>query len=76
MGLQDDSMVKNPPAIQVTWIQSLGQEDPLKKKMAAHFSILGKSDGPRSLVGYSPWNSKRIRHNLAAKQKTTNHFNI
>ena len=76
MGFQDDSMVKNPPAIQVTWIQSLGQEDPLKKKMAAHISILGKSCGPRSLVGYSPWDSKRVRHNLAAKQKTTNHFNI
>ena len=33
-------MVKNPPAMQDTWIQSLGQEDPLKKEMATHFSIL------------------------------------
>ena len=43
MGVQGDSMVKNPPAIQVTWVQTLGQEDPLEKKMAAHSSILGKS---------------------------------
>ena len=69
MGFQGDSMVKNPPAIQVTRVQTLGQEDPLEKKTVAHSSILGKSYGPRSLVGYSPWDSKRVRHNLAAKQK-------
>ena len=33
-------MVKNLPAMQKTWIQSLGQEDPLEKEMAAHSSIL------------------------------------
>ena len=33
-------MVKNPPAVQETWVQSLGQEDPLEKDMATHFSIL------------------------------------
>ena len=33
-------MVKNLPAMQETWVQSLGQEDPLEKKMATHFSIL------------------------------------
>ena len=33
-------MVKNAPAVQETWVQSLGQEDPLEKEMAAHFSIL------------------------------------
>ena len=32
--------VDNLPAIQKTWIQSLGQEDPLEKGMAAHSSIL------------------------------------
>ena len=32
-------MVKNPPAVQ-TWVQSLGWEDPLEKRMATHFSIL------------------------------------
>ena len=33
-------MVKNPPAMQETQIQSLGWEDPLEKGMAAHCSIL------------------------------------
>ena len=33
-------MVKNPPATQETWVQSVGQEDPLEKEMATHSSIL------------------------------------
>ena len=32
--------VKNLPAMWETWIQSLGQEDPLEKSMATHSSIL------------------------------------
>ena len=32
--------VKNPPAIQETWVRSLGQEGPLEKGMATHSSIL------------------------------------
>ena len=32
-------MVKNLPAIQETWVQSLGQKDPLEKGIAAHSSI-------------------------------------
>ena len=31
--------VKNLPAKQEIWVQSLGQEDPLKKEMAIHSSI-------------------------------------
>ena len=33
-------MVKNRPAKQEIWVQSLGQEDPLEKEMATHSSIL------------------------------------
>ena len=33
-------MVKNLPAMQEAWVQSLGQEDFLEKGMATHFSIL------------------------------------
>ena len=33
-------MVKNLPAVQVTCVRSLGQEDPLEKGMATHSSIL------------------------------------
>ena len=32
--------VKNLPAIQETWVQSLGQEDPLGEEMATHSSVL------------------------------------
>ena len=33
-------MVKNLPAMQETWVQSLSLEDAMEKEMAAHFSIL------------------------------------
>ena len=33
-------MVKNPPAVQETWVQSLGWGDPLKEVMTAHSSVL------------------------------------
>ena len=33
-------MVKNPPAMQETWVRFLGWEDPLEEGMATHFSIL------------------------------------
>ena len=38
--LPGNSVVKNPPAKQETWIRSLGWEDPLEKEMATHSSIL------------------------------------
>ena len=51
--------LKHLPAMQETWVRSLGQEDPLEKEMATHSSILaGESHGRRSLVGYSPWGRK------------------
>ena len=33
-------LVKNPPVIWETWVQSLGEEDPLEKEMKTHSSIL------------------------------------
>ena len=33
-------MVKNLPAMQETWVQTLGREDPLEKEMATYSSIL------------------------------------
>ena len=33
-------MVKNLPAMQETWVRSLGWEDPLEKEMAIHSNIL------------------------------------
>ena len=52
--------VENLPAMQGTWVQSLGQEDPLEKGMATYFSILEaawlalNTDG--GVVGKENWN--------------------
>ena len=49
-------LVKNLSAVQETRFGSLGGEDLLEKEMANHSNILpGKSHGPRSLAGCSPW---------------------
>ena len=44
------------------WVQSLGQEDPLEKEMATHYSILAWeipwTEEPGGLQ-YSPWGCKR-----------------
>ena len=40
LGFPGGSAVKNPPAMQETWVQFLGQEDPLEKERATHSSIL------------------------------------
>ena len=53
--------VKCLPAVQETWIRSLGWEDPLEKEMATQL-LPGKFHGLRSLVGYSPW-GHRAGHN-------------
>ena len=53
--------VKRLPAMQETWVRSLGREDPLEKEMATHSSNLPqKFRGLRSLVGYSPWGRKEL----------------
>ena len=39
MGFPGGSDSKNPPAIRETWVQSLGQEDPLEEETATHSSI-------------------------------------
>ena len=39
-GFTGGSVIKNPPAIQQTWVQSLGQEDFLGKEMTTHSSVL------------------------------------
>ena len=48
---QEIQMVKNLPAVQETWVQSLHWEDPPEKEMAIHSSIL---------AGEIPW----ISHGL------------
>ena len=47
--------------MQVTWVQSLGQEDPLEKKMATTLVFLpGKFYGQGNLAGYNPWGRKEF----------------
>ena len=63
-------MVKNPPVKQETVVLILDQEDPLEKEMATTSVVLpGKSHGQSSLMGYSSWGPKRVRHDLATKQQ-------
>ena len=52
-------LVKKLPAMQETWVWSLGWEDPLEKEMTTHSSILAwRIRGQRSLGGYSPGGCK------------------
>ena len=59
-------MVKNLPAKQKTGIQSLHQEDPLKKGMASHFSILAwKTPWMEKPGRLQSTGSQRVYHNWA-----------
>ena len=54
-------LVKNPPAIRETWVQSLGWEDPLEKGKATRSSILAWR------IPWTMWfmGSQRVRHDRA-----------
>ena len=62
-------LVKNLPAMQETWVQFLGWEDPLEKEMATHTSTLAwripwtKEPGRLLSMGL-----QRVRHNLETEQ--------
>ena len=58
--------VKNSPALQETWVQSLGQEDPLEKRMATHSSILAwRTTWTEESGGIQSMGSQRVRHDWA-----------
>ena len=68
-------MVKNLPAVQQTWVRSLGREDPLEKEMATHSSILGlENPMDRGAWRATVHGVARVRHNLVTKpsQKSPN----
>ena len=55
-------MAKNLPAVQETWVPSLGCEDPLEKEMATHSYILAgeipwteEPDGLQSMGSQKSW---------------------
>ena len=50
-------LVKNPPAIRDTWVQSLGWEEPLEKGKATHSILFW----PGEFYGlYGPWGHKEL----------------
>ena len=60
-------LVKNPPAVQETWIRSLGWEDSLEKGKAAHSSVLAwRIPGTIEPGGLPSMGSHSIRSTLAA----------
>ena len=60
---------KNLP-MQEMWVLSLSREDPWRREwQPAPVFLPGKAYGQRSLVGYSPWDCKRVRHDLATIQQ-------
>ena len=56
--------VKHPPAIQETWVPSLGQDDPLETEMATHSSILAwRIPWTEEPGGLQSMGLQRVRHN-------------
>ena len=54
-------MGKNTPAVQETWVQPLGREDPLEKKMATHPSVLAwRIRWTEEPVGLNPQGCKEL----------------
>ena len=58
-GFPNGSVVKNPPEMQRTRVQSLSWEDPLEQGMATHSSIFAwRIPWTEEPVGYSLWGRK------------------
>ena len=65
--------------MQETWVQSLGQEDPLEKRMATHSSVLAweiprteEPDGPQSTVSQTV-RHYRVHAHMCARTHTHTH---
>ena len=59
-----DQTVKNSLAMQETWVQFLGQEDPLEKGMATHSSILAwRTPWAEEPGGLQSMGLQRVRNN-------------
>ena len=64
--------LKHLPAMQETWVQSLGQEDPLEKEMATHSSILAwRIPWTEEPGGLQPMGSQRVGHDWATSLSHT-----
>ena len=64
-------MVKNLPALQETWVRSLGREDPREKVMATHSSILAwRTPWAEEPGRLQSTGSQRVRHDQATEHNT------
>ena len=64
-------MIKNPPAMRGTWVQSLGWEDPLEDGMATHSTILAWRIPWKEGTGrLQSTGSQRVGHDGATKHST------
>ena len=62
--------LKRLPAMQETWVRSLGREGPLEKKMATHSSILAwRIPWTEECGGLQSTGSQRVGHDLSRKQQ-------
>ena len=60
-------MVENLPAVLETYVQSLGQKDPLEEGiLPSPVFVPGEFHGQRNLAVYSPWGHKKQGHDGAA----------
>ena len=68
--------LKRLPAMQETWVQSLGHEDPLEKEMATHSSILAwRIPWMEESGGLQSTGSQRVGHDWATSLHFTSlHF--
>ena len=63
MDFPGGSAVKHLPAMQESWVQALGQEDPLEEGMATHSSILAwRIPWTEELGRLQTMGSKRVGH--------------
>ena len=61
-------MVRNPPAMQETWVRSLGWEDPLGEGMATHCSVLAwRIPWTEEPGGLQSMESQRVRYTWATE---------
>ena len=62
--------VKNPPAVQRTWVPSLGREDPLEEGMETHSTVLAwRIPGTEEPGGLQSMGSQTVGHARASKQQ-------
>jgi len=66
--------VKNLPAVQETWVPSLGWKSPWRREwLPTQVFLAGEFHGQKSLEGYSPWGRKELD---TTEQLTYTHTNV